>query len=74
MTTAATKQTLQQMLDDALFGPGRSRIDWDAEPIWREIDRIGAAGPYKGLRVFNGGAAVAPAQPLPPLRPRRPLW
>jgi hypothetical protein len=73
MSASAAKKTLSEMLDDAFSGPA-VEIDRD-DPFWRGIARICAVGPYRGLRVFDGGAAAAlPAQPLPLLRPRRPLW
>jgi hypothetical protein len=70
--TAAIRKCLGDMLDDAFSGPA-VEIDRD-DPFWQGIARVCAEGPYRGLRVFDGGAAAAlPAQSLPLLRPRRPL-
>jgi hypothetical protein len=68
---AAAKKCLGQILSEAFSAP---LIDPDEDPLIKDIRRIGAAGPYRSLRLLKGGATALPAQPLPALRPRRPLW
>jgi hypothetical protein len=71
MTASAAKKNLCEILDEALSAP---LIDPDEDPLIQHIRCMGAAGPFHGLRVIEGGAAVRPTQSLPPLRPRRPIW
>jgi hypothetical protein len=72
MTALAAKKNLMELIDESISGP--LQIDPESDPLLQHIARIGGEGPYRGLRVFEGGAAVRPTQALPPLRPRRPLW
>jgi hypothetical protein len=73
MSAAATKKCLSEILSEAFSAP--LEINRQADPLFQYVDRLSASGPYKGLQVFQGdGVAARSAQPLPPLRPRRPLW
>jgi hypothetical protein len=74
MTALAAKKNLIELIDESITGA--FQVDPETDPLLQHIARVCAAGPYRGLRVFDGGAAAIPAQSLPPRRPRRrrPLW
>ena len=71
MKSAPAKRTLCELFDDMLSAPFVALRDDD--PFVLEVARLSAAGPRRGLQVFQGGATARAAQQLPPLRPRRTL-
>jgi hypothetical protein len=71
MKSAPAKRNLYQQLEDVLSAPFVALKDDD--PLVLEVARLSAAGPRRGLQVFQGGATTKPTQELPPLRRRRTL-